>query len=273
VVFEDIVGWWYLTWADNYGVDAIVDERAKGKAAFWQMMMLDIGVAKTQGLTYYLYDHKDIGFDMATVGGADPTSVDPDFEVGGQKRSSFALCYLSKLPKGGAVIKDGVLKPMGIKQAKEAILQAQTMFKNWETTGVEGVGAGRMFQQYLRMDNRVRFLDSNIKTPDKKGVLDKKTRFEYECSPHLESGLVRVSDENTPFLNAVRDALDNFFDLDQRRPDERLDALDSLYHAMKLIPETLRTPDNTDISPLGLNRKGGLWHPVFGKQPEGTYYG
>ena len=263
-VYEDIVGWWHLNCPEIIGVKSIISERAVSKSAFWQMYMLDMESAKSMGLTYYLYDHTKIGFDLPTVGGADPTSIDPDNEVGGQKRSSFALCYLSKLPQGGAVVKDGVLKPMGIVKARDAILQAQAMFKNWETTGVEDVGAGKLFMQFLRTDSRVRFIASNIKNPKGGKVKDKKTRFEYEVSPWLESGVIRISDENTPFLNALRYLLDNFFDLDPNKPHEALDAGDSLYHAAKLIPEILRKPTSDDISPNGLNDRRGLWHPLMG---------
>lgn len=262
--YEDIKGYWILTSPTLFGVKSIIEARSRGKSVFWQMYMCDMEVAKTQGLTYYIYDHEKISWNLPTVGGADPTGIDPDHDVGGKKRSSFALAYLCRLQQGGAVIKDGVLKPMGIKQAKEAILQAQTMFPRWETTGVEGVGVGKVFQQYLRLDSRVRFLDSNIKTPDHKSVKDKLVRFEYEVAPHLESGLIRISNENTPFLNALRFGLDNFFDLDPKQTHEALDAMDSVYHAVKLIPDLLRVPSNDDVSPYALQSRGGLQHPFFG---------
>ena len=118
--------------------------------------------------------------------------------------------------------------------------------------------------QYLRTDSRVRFLPSNIKDPKSGKIKDKKTRFEYEVSPWLENSVIRISDENTPFLIALRYLLDNFFDLDPNKPHESLDAGDSLYHAAKLIPEILRVPVSNDISPQGMNNRGGLWHPLMG---------
>lgn len=264
VVYEDIVGWWILTAPEIFGVKSIIEIRSLGKAPFWQMYMIDIEQAKNAGVTYYSYDHEKIGFDLPTYGGADPTSLDPDLEVGGKKHSSFALCYLCKLPDGGAVVKDGVLKPMGIEKAKLSILNAQSMFKNWKGAGVENVGVGKMFLQYLHLDSRVLAFDSNLKTPNKKGVADKLTRFSYEVGPHLDSGVIRISDENTPFLNALRRGLENFTDLDPKKPDESLDAMDSLYHAAKMIPETLRHMAVEDISPQGLDDRGGLWHPLMG---------
>lgn len=263
-VYEDIAGWWHLTCPEIMGARGIINARSEGKGAFWQMFMLDIGQAKQGGLVYYLYDHTTIGFDLPTVGGADPTGVEPDKEVGGNKRSSFALCYLCKLPAGGAVVKNGVLKPMGIEKAKMAILNAQTMFKNWLTTGVEDIGVGKVFLQYLRTDSRVQAIASNIYNPKSGRINDKLTRFINEVSPWLESGVIRISDERTPFLEALRYGLDNFFDLDPKKPHESLDAMDSLYHAAKMIPEILRTPVNDDISPRSMMQRGGLSHPLWG---------
>ena len=258
-VYDDIVGWWHLTWPENFGVTSIVNARSEGKSAFWQMFMIDIAVAKTAGIRYYLYKASEIGYGLPTYGGADPTNVDPDFEVGGKKRSSFAHCYLSVLPQGGAVVAGGYLKAVGIVGAKEAILQAQTMFSNWRTTGVEGVGGGKMFQQYLRTDPRVRFQDSSIANP-KGRVLDKAARFDAEIAPWLESAVIRISDEKTPYLEALRRLCDNFFDLDKH--DAAWDAGDALYHAAKLIPTVLREVQKESLAPEDVNDRGSLGHPM-----------
>lgn len=273
-VYEDIVGWWHLTWPENFGVASIINARSEGKGPFWQMFMLDIQMARTQGLMYYLYPHNDIGFDLPTAGGADPTSVDPDYEVGGQKRSSFALAYVCKLVKGGLVLKDGFLKAVGFMGAKNAILQAQTMFRNWSTTGVEDVGVGKAFMQFLRLFQDVRFIDSNIIDPKGK-IKDKRTRIEAELSPWLENGVLKISDEETEYNRAVRYGLDNFFDLDFAKPHASIDALDGLYHAVKRFPEVLReyALDSIDPEEIRAGQQGGLWHPLFGGQPPGVKHG
>lgn len=261
-IYDDIVGWWYLTWPESWGVKSILSERAKGRGAFWQMMMLDINIAKTAGLVYYLYDHTKIGFDLPTGGGADATSLDPDVEVGGQKRSSFALAYVCKLTDGRLVLKGGVLKPMGIVKAREAILQAQTMFRNWITTAVENTGPGKILMQFLRLDSRVRFRDSNIADPH--GVIkDKKARFEGQVHPWLESGYLLISDEDNEYCLAVRYLCDNFFDIAPNKPHEALDAGDGLYQALKLFPEVLRFPSPGSMNPNDMmnQQRQGLYHP------------
>lgn len=272
VVYEDIVGWWILAWPENFGMGAVVNARSEGKGAFWQMFMLDINMAKQGGLKYYLYPDTEIGFDLPTAGGADPTNTDPDFEVGGNKRSSFALAYVCKLLRGGLVLKDGVLKPMGFMGCKDAMLQAQTMFTNWMTTGVENVGPGKAFMQFLRLFPGVKFIDSNIIDP-KGGIKDKRTRIEAELSPWLENGVLKISDAPTEYNKAVREGLDNFFELDFKKPNPAIDALDGLYHAVKRFPEVLREYASSDISPQGMNQRGGLWHPLMGGRPNGANYG
>ena len=263
VVYDDIVGWWILTEPRLMNATHIINERSRGKGAFWQMYMIDIAIAKSAPLMYYLYPHDKINYDWPTVGGADPTNVEPDKEVGGQKGSNFALCYLAKTPEGGAVVVDGVLKRMGIVAAKDAILQAQSMFRNWRTTGVENVGGGLVFLQYLRTDPKVRCQDSNLSNPDKKRIADKKTRFLTQTHPWMESAVIRISDLETPFNMAIRSLCDNFWDLDIKAPE--MDAGDALYHAAKLIPEILRIPNTSNgISPDEMSNVGSLRHPLAG---------
>jgi hypothetical protein len=256
------VGWWLLAWQGNFGAKSIINARAEGKGAFWQMMMLDIEIAKTAGLKYYLYPHKDIRYDLPTYGGADPTNVDPDVEVGGKKRSSFGHAWLSVLPQGGLVVTGGTLKPCGIVEAKNEILRAQAMFSNWMTTGVEENGPGKIFMQYLRLDPRVRFVSSKLTNPQ--GIVkDKMGRFDGEVAPHLESAFLRISDEETPYLLALRNLCDNYFDIDPRKPDERLDAGDALYHAVKQVGYLLFQPTYENLNPQANSRKG-LYHPLAG---------
>ena len=133
------------------------------------------------------------------------------------------------------------------------------MFTNWRTTGVEGVGGGKMFQQYLRTDARVRFQDSSIANP-KGRVLDKAARFDAEIAPWLESAVIRISDEKTPYLEALCRLCDNFFDLDKH--DSAWDAGDALYHAAKLIPTVLREVQKESLAPEDVNDRGSLGHPM-----------
>lgn len=266
VTYEDIKGWWYLTWPENFTPEVILFWRAKGKATFWQMYMLDIEIAKTAGLRYYSYDAEP-GFDLPMVGGADPTNVVRDREVGGHKKSKWALCHLGKLPQGGAVVVDGVLRECGITGAKDDMRQAQTTYRNWRTTGVENVGGGAVFIQYLRTDQSIRVVDSGLTWEGKGRMKSKPDRVLLELSPWLENAVIRVSSRRSPYLDTLRRGLDNFFDL--APDDEAWDVFDSIYHAAKLIPEVLRTPAAENLAPAAMQSRGGLWHPLSGGRPNG----
>jgi hypothetical protein len=270
VTYEDIVGWWVLTWPEEFGVQSIITNRSYGKAAFWQMYMMDIETAKTAGLRWYSYD-EDPGFDLPMVGGADPTNVVKDTEVGGNKRSNFALCDLGVLPRGGAVVVDGVLKQCGIVEAKNEIKQRQTIYTNWSTTGVENVGGGAVFIQYLRTDSSVRVVDSGLTWQGKGRMKNKADRINLELSPWLENAVIRISRKRSPYLDALRHLCDNFFDLSP--DDPAWDAGDALYHAAKLISRVLHEPARDSIAPGSMNQRGSLWHPLAGRRPEGQGHG
>ena len=258
-VYDDIAGWWHLTWPENFNVETILFWRSKGKSMFWQMFMLDIEVAKTAGLRYYLYPASKVAMTWPTNGGADPTSFTKDTEVGGHTRSTFAHSWLSKLPQGGLVLVGGTLKKCSMEQSKENILEAQTKFDNWGTTGVEDVGVGKIYLQYLWTDKRVRAVASDLKLHKEiKGrIKSKPDRILIELSPWLDNMVIRISDEENDYNMAVRRGLDNFFDLS---PDDAAwDALDGLYHATKLFPEVLRIPDVQDLDPQAMQQGTHLY--------------
>ena len=70
----------------------------------------------------------------------------------------------------------------------------------------------------------------------KTGGKAKHYRQERELGPWLENGKVMVSDGDTPYLNALRKALDDF-------PDGNNDIRDGLYWLLYAFPETLIMPE------------------------------
>ncbi|TXH10294.1 MAG: hypothetical protein E6R03_15685 [Hyphomicrobiaceae bacterium] len=233
-IYDDIVGWWHLTWEEHFGVKSVISERANGKFAFWQMYMMDVETAGKMGLRYYSMEEGKIPEDIPMVGGADPTT----FQKSQGQHSSFALCHLGKLPNHTAVVVDGYLKACELTEARDAILAAQSLYPNWRITGVENVGVGKVFFQYLKTDPRIKAVDSNLS--QKGTVRSKEERIKHEVSPWMESATVLISNKDSDYLRALRKLFDNFYDLPPH--DEAWDAGDALYHAMKLIPEILRIP-------------------------------
>jgi len=231
VTYEDIQGWWVLTWPEKFAVKSIMFERSLGKFEFWQMMMMDIDTAGAGSLKYYTFPTGEIDFDWFVQPGVDPTNVDkPPQEYA--RRSKFAIAYLGERPQGGGVLIDGVLESCGLAQAINYMLAGQTRFKNCKPFTVENVGGGAMFIQAVRLNSTIRLIESGVRGITDKVVSDKRTRFLNNVAPYFEDGTILVSDENTPFLNAFRSLMDNFFDLDPKHSEE-FDVADSVFHALR----------------------------------------
>lgn len=237
-VYEDIKGWWHLSEPEQFGVSSILQERALGKAEFWQMMMLDMATASTGRLKYYPFDEKEVQYDWYTIGGADPTNT---FKEGGNTGSHFALAYVARLPQGGAVVIDGVLERCSQLTAENYILSAQTKFPNWQYTAVENVGGGAGFIQTLQRNSQIRIMASGLKGISDARIRSKRDRILNDMARWFEDGTVKISNANTPFLNALRRLFDRFFDLDPEHSPE-FDAGDSVYHALKNMPDVLYKP-------------------------------
>jgi len=253
ICYEDIKGWWLLTEPRRFGVNSIIAERALGKAEFWQMIMLDLATASAGKLKYYPYPHEEIKMDWPTQGGADPTNVDkPAREKG--RRSSFAHVYIAKLPMGGAVIVDGVLQPSSLAGAIIFMREAQTRFSNWLGTACEDTGGGSVFIQGVHLAAP----DIRIYSSDLSGILKKTGKVKskpdriLELSNWFENGRIKISDADTPFLNALRKLLNNFFDLMDDMHNEAWDAGDAAYHAVKAMPDVLQMPVDTGAIPSSI---------------------
>ena len=237
MVFDDIIGWWHMTFPKNFGVNSVIKERADGKQSFWQMIMLDLGMSSTGSLRYYDFPRNEIQRSWPTIGGADPTNVIPD-KSAASPHSNFALAYVSKKPSGGAVVVGGILEECSQLQAENHILIAQDKFPNWILTAVENVGGGAGFLQTLHRNPKIRAVASGLKGISDAKVRSKKDRI-LEMSRWFEDGTVTISDEDDPFLNALRRLFQYIHDLDPKSAPE-FDAGDATYHALKQLPDVLR---------------------------------
>lgn len=245
VTYDDIKGWWILTEPARYGVNSIIRERSMGKAEFWQMIMMDIATAKSGGIRFYGIEPIEVDKTWPARGGVDPAFTMRDRSQNLTRNSSFALAYLVNLPRGGGVIEDGVLDKCPPQGAANHILAASTLFPNWRFAAVENSQMGLLFIQTLRLINpNISILPSDLRAYTPRGERaarprSKHDRILYELAPWLENGTIKISKKQTPFLDALRDGLENFNELDDNVADDRLDALDAVYHAVKSSPELL----------------------------------
>jgi hypothetical protein len=242
VVYDDLQGWWVLTWPEIFGVQTILQERSFGKSEFWQMIMVDIAMAATGKLKFYGYPAGEVDWTLPVIGGCDPTNDDATL-TSTNDRSYFTLAYVARLPGHGAVVVDGVLEQCDQLAAENYILSAQGKFPNWQYTAVENVGGGKGFIQTLRRNSKIRVVPSGLKDITDAKIRSKKDRLSKNSSK-FEDMSIRISDADTPFLNALRRAFNHFYDLSER--DYAFDAWDAVFHAMRQMPEAFRTPEGEE---------------------------
>lgn len=266
-VYEDIEGWWVLTWPERFGEQSIMQERSLGKSQFWQMIMLDLGIASQGGLRYYAY-YEDVDRNMPALGGCDPTTFSVNSVTKNNEHSHFALGYAVKdLRTNKLIIDDGILEQCTMLQAENHIIAAQGMFTNWGSTYVEDVSVGRVALAAWQRNPRMKVLASSLNMKDVKGVeqariTDKKQRMSL-ISRYFEDGSVLISNKDTPFLNALRRLFDNFHDLDPKSHDPAWDAGDAVFHIVKNALDFLVRPVYSEKE-LRLGKKIRQKHPLMG---------
>jgi hypothetical protein len=252
VTYDELIGWWVLTWPENFGVKTIMQERSFGKSEFWQMIMVDVAMAATGKLKYYAYPASEIDWALPVIGGCDPTNDDETL-TSTEDRSYFTLAYVARLPGRGAVIIDGVLEQCNQLAAENYILTAQGKFPNWQYTAVENVGGGKGFIQTLRRNSKIRVVPSGLKDITDAKIRSKKDRLSKNSSK-FEDMSIRISDADTPFLNALRRAFNNFYDLSDK--DYAFDAWDAVFHAMRQMPDAFKAPEDEEKKKQQQQRRG-----------------
>lgn len=253
-IFNDLMGWWHLEWPERFSIETLVSERAKaGMRGFARMFRMDLEAAKGEGLRYHSFPHEMIDLHWPMYGGADlaftvkeSVKVDPG-------RDKFSHAYGARHPLGKIVVVDGVIEQCTQGQAEVHLRKAQDMFPSWNYTLLEGDGLGETFFVSLVMRNpglRVRM--------DKTKGKSKRYRQEQEMGPWLESGRVVISDADTPYLNALRKALDDF-------PDGNNDIRDGLYWLCRTMPDVLVQPNEEKIEQAGASgwMRVKPQHPAF----------
>ena len=245
-LYHDIVGWWIITWPEQYSPEDIIRLRAKTtKRGFARMYLLDLIAAKEGGLSFQLYPADAIEYDWIACGGVDYASIRHRLERNTTNRDLFAMAYLLKVPTGGAVIVGGVAGHYTQSGALDQVEIAQNTFKNWRYAVVEDIAKGEVFIDTLLLYPHLRIF------PNPPGNLPKPQRQEKILGPVLQTGIVRVSDADTPFLNLLRKALDDY-------PDGSDDARDAALNAVQGFPELMSRASDGENKP---KKKTG--NPVY----------
>ena len=260
VIVEDkatgLYGSYILTWPEQVTTDLIVTWRRRaGKREFARMYLLDLAQAKLTGMRYSTYPDEHINPAIwATSAGVDFASIRTrDAET--KNRDFFAICYIAKVPTGGAVIFGGRFGHFTMGQSEELIEQIQQTLPNFGYTYVEDDGKGESFVDILIRKPHLRII------PMLTGGKGKALRQEKVMGPWLEMGIVKISDRDDPFLNLLRRSLDDY-------PDGNDDVRDAAYWACKSVPEVLVVPDGDSSLPAAVRdskkKKPNPWNSLGG---------
>ena len=103
---------------------------------------------------------------------------------------------------------------------------------------VENVDVGKVFLQTLQRNSRIKAIASGLKDITDGKISSKRDRV-LQTHKWFESGVVKISNADTPFLNALRRLFEKFYDLDPKH-DMSFDAFDAVFHALRNIPDILR---------------------------------
>lgn len=215
-----------------------------GSIEFARMFLLDLTASQNKIYKYQLYPSSEIRSTWPIVAGVDYAgTMDPAKNKTG-KNDYFAIAYVAKVPGGGAVVLDGVLAHCTQAEAEGYVMRGQNMYPNYLTAVVEKDGKGEEFIQVIRRNPKMKVY------PLGTGGKGKPTRLITQMSPWLESGLVKISDAETPYLRELRKELDM---PESARYD---DARDALYWALRGIPDVLTIPADDDGLPgFGVKKK------------------
>ena len=233
VVREDV-----YTWPEKFDKKEVDRQKnLAGSIEFARMFMLDLTASKNKVFKYMIYPSSEIRFNWVIVAGVDYAGTMSAIKNKLGENDYFAIAYVAKLPGGGAVVVDGVLEHCTQAEAEIFVKRGQEMYPNYLNAVVEGDGKGEDFIQVLRRNPSLKVI------PMKTGGKGKNIRLVRQMGPWLESGIVRISDAETPFLNELRKELDMY------PLSKHDDALDAVYWALRGMPDVLQLPREDYLLP------------------------
>ena len=233
---KQIDGYFKLAWPEHIPVEGIKSlYNRTGHRGFGRMYLLSLTMANELGLNFHSFPHQDLpkwtegiwvaGLDYATILELRGKPIDV------KNRTKFALVHGCIIDGRIAVVTGGVFGHYTQLQAENQTERVVNQFKNFRQLGIEMNGKGEEFASLIARKPDI----SPYIYPYWTGKQNKKTRLEMELGPWLELGKIRISDEETPFLNEMRRALWEF-------PYGNLDIIDGLFGLAKTIPDVLQTP-------------------------------
>lgn len=196
------------TWREAFPVQRIADIIHAAKTRFGQMYLLDIELSKPKNMRYMSFPASEIKWnEWAMILGVDPVGWVKGVSTG-EGISHFAGAQFLKTPYNTLVIGDGFVEKIDALEGESRVAEVQrTYSRTYRNASIELNGAGAVWVAMITRGSGIRYHGHNVKDL---GAGNKKQRQYAFLQPLFASGSILVSDADTPFLNAVREYLDNF---------------------------------------------------------------
>ena len=222
-----------LAWPEMFPMQKVLEMMTAFKTRFGQMALCDVELSKPKNMRYQEFPSKDIKWaDWMMIVGVDPVATVRGISKG-DGISHFAMGYALKTPYNTIVIADGVVEKCDATEGERLLSETQRTFqRTFQRASIESNGAGAIFIGMLSRNKNLRVNSHSTNDIGGGSKQDRQYRF---LQPLFANGTVLVSDAETPYLNGVREYLDNFPNIDQA--SYLWDIGDSLVLAIFDIPE------------------------------------
>ena len=253
--------WGEAVWPEVMGREKVEKKRQEditGGVEFARMYLLDLTARAKRVYKYQLYPAHLMNPQWTMTGGCDFAEADdPAKRDGGH--SHYALAYLAETPEAFVVVYDGVLEQWSQAEGEQAIRNAQTIFPVWRYTVIEGDGKGETFYNMLYRQPGMKVMC--VKT----GGKNKAERQVKGLGPWLESGRLRVSSGESPFLDKLRDFMNKYPAVDIHHPG--WDAMDAVLTGARGMPHlaTVTADGTRPDNPYGARKKRENPVAAFGR--------
>ena len=222
--------WIRANWPEKFDLKYIEEkwDEAGGDIEFARMFLLDLTLSGERIFTWQDFDSDQVNVNWPMSLGVDFANIMKDSKKPERFRSNFALAVVADTPFGPIVV-GGDYGRYTADDGEGLIMTRQGVYQNYRTTIIEGDGKGELFYHYFLRRN-----PSAVRTRmETTGGRGKTQRLEMELQPWLANGIVRVSDADDTYLNALRKEMRNF------PHGSSTDALDALYWALFSMPHAL----------------------------------
>ncbi len=242
-----------LAWPENFPMNKILEMMVAFKTRFGQMCLCDIAQSAPKNIRYQSFPAGDIRWDLWPL----TNGVDPVATVAGVSHgdgiSHFASAWLLKTHYNNLVLGGGIIEKCDALAGEQHILNTQRTYnKTYRTASIELNGAGAMFVGMITRNKGVKWSGHTV---NEIGTGNKKDRQYRFLQPLFASGSILVSDEESPFLNGVREYLENFPNFES---DSYLwDIGDAITIGVLDIPEIWTHVVTGDVTPIFWNGERG----------------